>query len=119
MSYYFDLDGTLFEHGTNTPLPGAVDMLAKLRRAGAILYITTLRGNKFLDHPVFNPDATAAAVEAHFGIMRWRINFDSPSPRVIVNDSGAGAHNHVPGASWTDNEINQLIHREYKAGYSK
>lgn len=119
MSYIFDLDGTLFEHGTNTPLPGAKEMIAGLRAKGADIYITTYRGERWGNHPIFNANSTLVAVKEHFGVNYGEIIMGSHSPRVVINDSGAAAHNHVPGAPWTVEEIESLVHREMPSGYTR
>ncbi len=95
-AYFIDLDGTLFQFGTNELLPGALEELNRLKDNGDIIVLTTRRGDlEFEGHEIFGEHNTLCALEK-LKIPYSQILFNLPSPRVVVNDSGAYAINVKP-----------------------
>jgi len=86
-TYFFDLDGTLFKHGTTEPLPGALDTLQHLIEYGFRIIFMTHRGDaEFAGHPVFGEAATREMLKQH-GLDSHTVIFDVQSPRTFVDDS--------------------------------
>lgn len=90
---FADLDGTTFQWGTNTFLPGAQERLQKLYDQGNQLIFVTRRNEsrwlpsaKMLLQSLF-PDCI--------------VLHDIQSPRIVINDEGAMAINHPRDTAWT------------------
>lgn len=93
-AFFVDLDGTIFKHGTNDPLPGAIDFLRSINKKGHQLFFTTRRGKEFSGHTVYDTAPTYSALrmlKSEYGIEYDDIIFNVVSPRVVVNDDGAYA----------------------------
>jgi hydroxymethylpyrimidine pyrophosphatase-like HAD family hydrolase len=88
-AFFIDLDGTIFRFGTEEFLPNARESLLKLLQDGHQIVFTTLRGD---------------AVEARKVLRKAGLNCiiltGVQSPRVVINDSGAHAIDHVTDAPW-------------------
>ena len=88
-TFFFDLDGTLFRHGTTNFLPGAKELLDKLITNDCRIIFVTRRGDlEFEGHPVYGQEATQKALKEH-GLDKHTIIFDVMSPRYLVDDSEA------------------------------
>lgn len=90
-AFFIDLDGTVLKHGTNDPLPGAIDFLKKICDEGHDIYFTTKRGREFEKHPVYSQEGCNQALRMfdREGITYKQILFGVESPRIVVNDDGA------------------------------
>lgn len=104
---FVDIDGTLFLWGTEKPVPGALEELLRFKAAGGQIIFTTQRGPtdpsfdminlfKFMDKNF--PDATIL-----YGIK---------SPRILINDAGAVAINHIKNAPWHYNLLEMAKQHE-------
>ncbi len=93
---FVDLDGTAFEWGTNTFLPGALEQLKQFYDAGNQIVFTTQREQWMNNVP--SPLETQKAIWNHF--PHCSILFGLSSPRIVINDHGAAAINHPANAQW-------------------
>ena len=85
-----DLDGTIFQHGTNDFLPGAREFLRNAENAGQRIIFVTRRGDlEFKGDDVYGKAATLKALK-DYGLDHHTIIFDVMSPRVLVDDSAIG-----------------------------
>ncbi len=88
-AYFIDLDGTVFYHGTNNPLPGAIDLLRSIRAGGHQLIFTTQRSDA----------SSAQEALSEKGILGLFVT-GVESPRILINDQGAKAINHPTDSAW-------------------
>jgi ribonucleotide monophosphatase NagD (HAD superfamily) len=88
-AYFIDLDGTIFKYGTNTPLPGAMEMLRGLKAGGHQLIFTTQRQEA-------DSAKEALSREGITGLFITSVE----SPRIVINDQGAYAVNHPTDSPW-------------------
>jgi hypothetical protein len=88
-TYFIDLDGTFFKFGTQDPLPGAPEEIKRLEAEGHTIVWTTMRfmGDQKLGH------APTIRKFRELGIKAETVIWESPSPRIVVNDDGALAIN--------------------------
>jgi len=89
-TYVIDLDGTIFKHGTNDFLPGSKEFLEEISENGHMIIFTTRRGKEFEGHPVYDKEKTLKVL-TELGVKYDFIVFDSPSPRIVINDRGSYA----------------------------
>jgi hydroxymethylpyrimidine pyrophosphatase-like HAD family hydrolase len=95
-----DLDGTIFDWGTNNFLPGAVAMIEVLKSQGCQIIFVTQRESA---------EGVAQALR-HEGIPGPHNVFSGIlNPRVVVNDQGAGAHYHEQNTPWNAEEVAKLV----------
>jgi len=93
-AYFVDLDGTLFEFGTNIFLPGTKEFLEFIKEGNHQLILTTRRGEDWDYHNVFSKAKTLQALK-RLGIEYHSIVFEVESPRIVINDDGCSAINVV------------------------
>lgn len=86
----FDMDGTFFLFGTQTPAPGAVDTMQRLTQEGYLIYFVTRR---HVDDPVLGSVATKKVLLEN-GVKYEGMLWGVPSPRLIVDDKGVAAVEH-------------------------
>lgn len=100
-AYFIDLDGTILQHSTQIPLPGALEYLNQLYRDGHQIIFTTWRGNDVFgkNHPTYSQDVTLKTLK-DLGIVYHDILFGIESPRVVVNDDGCHAVNRKSNQPW-------------------
>jgi hypothetical protein len=111
-TYFIDLDGCIFRHGTNDLLPGAADLLKTIIDDGGEIVFTTYRGNvNFKGHRVYSEDGAMDGVRS-LTVPYKTILFDVDSPRIVINDSGAYAINHVKNAPWTTEDLETVVINE-------
>lgn len=96
---FVDLDGTVIDSNTNKFLPGAVDYFSAAQRDGWRIIITTYRGENWPIEHVFGVNATLNQLDTA-GFKYDGIVWDSPSPRVLINDAVAQAIQHTPNKEW-------------------
>ena len=98
---FIDLDGTVLHTETEEPLPFAVEKINKAYDDGYVIILTTCRGvNWEIPSPysVRNTERTLKII----GLKWHKIVWDSPSPRIIINDDGAVAYQHPQNKSWEE-----------------
>lgn len=90
-AYLIDLDGTFFFYGTNKLTPRGAEIAKALNQRGDKIYFVTARkeNNK--------PDSLNLS-NTHRELKKLGIQYelvigDIPSPRILINDEGATAHN--------------------------
>jgi len=112
-SFFFDIDGTITVWQTNELLVGAIELLVKLKQDGHVIIITTKRNSEE------KRKATLQMLNEN-KIPYDHILFGVPSPRIIINDRGAGGiHCEKNGdISKIANAINELLEK-FKNVYSK
>lgn len=92
-TYFLDLDGVIFKHGTMEMNENALEFLQKLKADGHQIVITTARKKYNNNVPSLALDHTIKALEK-MGVQYDSIIGNLSSPRVVVNDEGAFAVNH-------------------------
>ncbi len=91
-----DLDGTIFDWGTEKFLPGAHEELARFCSVdGNQLIFVTQRSSQNWSEPL---SRTELYLKRFFpGCV---VIFGISSPRILVNDAGAVAINHPKNSAW-------------------
>ncbi len=96
---FMDLDGTIFNWGSNDFLPGAVTLIKAILKDGNQIIFTTQR-----------PSAIGVDLALkREGITGLPILSQILNPRLVVNDAGAYAHDHLQNAPWSADEIRRLL----------
>jgi len=91
-AYFVDLDGTLFEFGTNNFLPGTQDFLNFIKENEHQLILTTRRSCEWEGNAIFSIENTLKALK-ELDIEYHSILFGIDSPRIVINDDGCSAIN--------------------------
>ncbi len=91
---FADLDGTVFDWGSNDFLPGAYEHLKAFQDDGNQLIFVTQRDMDWIE-PLAH---TERFLKRHF--PDCVVLFGVTSPRVLINDQGAVAINHKKNAPW-------------------
>ena len=97
-AYFIDFDGVFFKYGTMFPTDNAVQTINKLFEQGNKIYFMTLRKYKNNDDEALNLYNTEEVLR-NLNVKYHGIIEDIPSPRIIINDEGAVAINHIRNAS--------------------
>lgn len=88
---FFDLDGTVFYHGTGDPIGESIINIKKLHKEGYKIYFTTYRGDEnWPDNHKYGKKTTLDQLvknEIPYENILWNV----PSPRILVNDDGVGS----------------------------
>ena len=98
---FVDLDGTVIDSRTNTFLPGAVEYFAEAKTDGWKIVVTTYRGANWPSGHKFSIDETLnqlTLADFRYDNIIW----DSPSPRVLINDAECQAISHECNTSWEE-----------------
>jgi len=98
---FIDLDGTVLRSTDETPLPGAVDKINEAYDNGFMIVITTYRGNNYLAPHKYSVSETLQTLKVA-GLKYTDIIWDSPSPRVVINDDVCGHIQHPKDADWSE-----------------
>lgn len=101
---FVDLDGTVLNSVNEEPLPCAVEKINKAFDDGYMIVITTYRGDNY---PTVNPYSrlsTSRTLKA-IGLKYHHIIWNSPSPRILINDDVCGAIQHKPNTGWEEYEF--------------
>lgn len=99
-TFFIDLDGTIFKHGTNDLLPGAQALLDAIVQKGGTIIFTTLRGDKhFPGHKVYSREGAMQGIRT-LRVPYETVIFDVDSPRIVINDGGAIGVNHETNGPW-------------------
>lgn len=97
-----DLDGTTFEWGTNTFLPGAFEHLNAWQEAGHQLIFLTQRDEEW---GKMIGDTKKLLAELFPGSV---VLFGVTSPRIVINDAGAITINHKKNSAW-NYDLNSMV----------
>ena len=92
-TFFLDLDGVIFKHGTMEVNENALEFLKKIKEDGHQIVFTTARKKFNNNVPCLNLDYTAKALK-NLGIQYDSILGELSSPRIVINDEGAFAINH-------------------------
>lgn len=85
---FFDLDGTVFYHGTGDPIGNSIDFIKTLHKEGYKIYFTTYRGpENWPDDSKYGKQTTLDQLDK-LNVPYEDIIWDVPSPRIIINDDG-------------------------------
>jgi hypothetical protein len=89
---FLDLDGTVFEWGTENFLPGVVDTLRQWKRKGHQLIFTTQRDHTWAQRAnyVLRDVLGSAPI----------VLIDVQNPRFLFNDQGATGITHPKNEAW-------------------
>ena len=87
-TFFIDLDGTIFKHGTDELLPGAREFLDMLDELQYGKIFVTRRGDEEWgpDDPRYSEAVTRAALKKH-GLDDTLLVLNVRSPRFLVDDS--------------------------------
>jgi len=98
-TFFVDLDGTVIHTRTSEALPYAVEKINAAYEEGFMIVITTYRGKNWPKSSPFTIEKTEKLLE-EIGLKWHHIIWDSPSPRIIINDDKVGALKHPQNQSW-------------------
>ncbi len=99
-TFFIDIDGTIIRWSDRKPAENAVETVNAWYEAGHRIVLTTYRGDVIgQDQPRFSVASTIKDLE-DIGLKYHDILFDCPSPRIVINDGGAGAIDHPVDAAW-------------------
>jgi len=91
-TFFIDLDGTIFKHGTAEFLPGAEELLNTVKEKNYRIIFMTRRGDiEWEGHPVYGKAATDKALKK-LGLGDSTIVYDVMSPRHFLDDSQLVPH---------------------------
>jgi hypothetical protein len=104
MSCFLDIDGTIVHTDTEEPLPGAVKAINELYEKGAMIVLTTLRGDGYAEagYGVRFSRTNTIKMLKRIGLKYHHIIWNCPSPRIVINDDGAKAVNHPKNSAWPE-----------------
>ena len=106
VTFFIDIDGTIIRWSDQKPAENAVETINAWYDEGHRIVLTTYRGDRISDGPDcrFSVGNTLKELE-QIGLKYHDILFNCPSPRVVINDHGAGAINHPEDAKWDYNVV--------------
>lgn len=81
-------------------MPGAVEMLAKLRAEGETIALITRRGREFQGNQKYDSASIGEAIGALKLPMSTKVIPDCGSPRIIYNDEGCLAVKRETNQEW-------------------
>lgn len=103
-SLFIDLDGTVLHTDTEQSLPYAVEKINEAYDNGFLIVLTTFRGLNWNKESRFSKNRTEQLLEK-INLKYHHIIWDSPSPRIIINDDIATAYRHPTNESWKNLKI--------------
>jgi hypothetical protein len=83
---FCDVDGTLVNSGTKEPIQENIDQINKAYDDGYKIVLTTFRGNENWGANSFYNERFSLILFQRIGLKYHQIVWNSPSPRVIIND---------------------------------
>lgn len=101
---FIDLDGTVFHDETEEPLSQAIEKINKAYDDGFIIILTTYRGENWDVTNRFSKVNTLRLLKMH-ELKYHHIIWDSPSPRIVINDDVCGAYQHPRNEGWEKVEL--------------
>lgn len=105
-TFFIDIDGTIIRWD-GQPIRSAVKTINTWYDAGHHIVITTYRGDRISDdthNGHFGKKNTIKELET-IGLKYHVILFDCPSPRIVINDTGAAAIEHPVDTEWDYNIV--------------
>ncbi len=107
-TFFCDLDGTIFQHGTHDFLPGAREFLRLAENANYRIIFVTRRGDvEFEGHEFYGKEPTLKALK-DYGLDHHTIIFDVMSPRTLVDDSEIGVVHRQTNKGWDTIELDEF-----------
>jgi hypothetical protein len=110
-TFFIDLDGTIFKHGSNELLPGAKELIERIgREKGEVVWVTR-RGIEFSYDSIYSTQSAYAGITLLNKILLDAGGkcvgclLDCQSPRVLINDEEASAWEHKTNSGWAELEI--------------
>jgi hypothetical protein len=104
-TYYIDLDGTIIDSRTEEPLEGAVEWVNQKFDEGHKIVLTTRRGDEEWPATSRYSNLNTARLLKKIGVQFHQIVYNSPSPRILINDEQAFVCRREPNESWGENPI--------------
>lgn len=98
---FIDLDGTVLHTETEEPLPYAVEKINKAYDDGYVVILTTFRGVNWEISSIYSVPNTERTLKS-IGLKWHKIIWDSPSPRIIINDDDVAAYRFPCNGSWEE-----------------
>ena len=112
-AFFVDLDGTLFNFGTNDFASNAQEFLSWIKDNNHQLILTTYRGgDDFKNHPIFDKDKTLKALK-ELDVEYDHILFSIVSPRIVINDDPCASFQVEPNGGLLD-ALNLFKRRNYE-----
>ena len=97
---FIDIDGTIVHSATGVPLPNVVEKINKAYDKGYFIILTTFRGDKNWDNlSLFSKDNSIQLLKI-IELKYHEVVWDSPSPRIIINDDVCVAHQVKENEGW-------------------
>jgi ribonucleotide monophosphatase NagD (HAD superfamily) len=93
-AYFIDFDGVFFLYSTHIPAPGALEYVKKLKLEGHQIFFVTKRCYGTNNDPNLELSITETKLK-ELGVTYDGIIGGVSSPRIIINDEGAEAINHI------------------------
>ena len=90
-TYFVDLDGTFFLHGTNELAPGSKFLAEEINKRGDKLFFVTARKKDNIPASL-DIESTRKSLQKN-NIHYEKIIDDCSSPRIIINDEGCASVN--------------------------
>jgi len=103
-SLFIDIDGTIVNDTTEEALPEAVEKINQAYENGFMIILTTFRGENWEVTNRFSKVNTMRLLKI-LGLKYHVIIWDSPSPRIIMNDDVVGSIQHPLNGSWEKYEF--------------
>lgn len=103
-TYFIDIDGTILHNKTEEPLEQAVEKINKAKENGHFIILTTFRGENWDVTNRFSKVSTLRLLKV-IKLKYDHIIWDSPSPRIIINDETCLAYQHPCNENWKDVEL--------------
>jgi hypothetical protein len=100
-TFLIDIDGTIIRWSDDQPVENAVETINKWYDAGHRIIIITNRGSHLGDDAPerFKEKPTLRRLY-ELGLKYHEIIWNSPSPRIVINDDGAAAIDHPRDTRW-------------------
>jgi len=104
-SLFIDIDGTIIHTQTEEPLPHAVEKINAAYDDDVLIVLTTFRGDKYWEeNDRFSKSKTLELLKS-IELKYHQIVWDSPSPRIVINDDVCSACQHEQNGSWENVQI--------------
>lgn len=101
---FIDIDGTILHDETEEPLPYAIEEINKAYDEGYFVILTTFRGVNWEVTNRFSQVNTLRLLKS-IELKYHQIIWDSPSPRIIINDDVVASYKHPSNGSWENVNI--------------
>ena len=101
---FIDIDGTILHDRTEEPLLYAIEKINKAYDEGYLVILTTFRGANWEVTNRFSQVNTLRLLKL-IELKYHQIIWDSPSPRIIINDDVVASYKHPSNGSWENVNI--------------